>query len=89
MNQAGDLTSSGTAESIVTDAVKVMGELTTLVNCAGVLRPGAFGPPSQHALFPSTASSGRKAGKSAYVAQKGEASAHTCIRRFRRRSAVS
>ncbi len=52
--QAGDIASSGNPERIVTDAVQAMGGLTTLVNCAGVLKPGAFGAlPSSPSPSPS------------------------------------
>jgi NAD(P)-dependent dehydrogenase (short-subunit alcohol dehydrogenase family) len=40
---AGDLTSDGEAQRIVDSAVASLGGLTTLVNCAGVLKGGAFG----------------------------------------------
>jgi NAD(P)-dependent dehydrogenase (short-subunit alcohol dehydrogenase family) len=39
----GDLAEAGTAERVVATAVEKLGGLTTLVNCAGVLKPGAFG----------------------------------------------
>jgi len=38
-----DLTAEGACERVVRDAVSYMGGLTSLVNCAGVLQPGAFG----------------------------------------------
>eukprot|EP01043_Picozoa_sp_COSAG02_P052442 COSAG02_NODE_5650_length_4150_cov_1.949148_4_plen_229_part_00 len=40
---AADLTESGAAERVVTEAVAKLGGLTSLVNCAGVLQGGAFG----------------------------------------------
>lgn len=41
--QVGDLTEAGACERIVSGAVEQMGSLTTLVNCAGVLKGGAMG----------------------------------------------
>lgn len=38
-----DLTEGGACERAVAEATAHLGSLTTLVNCAGVLRPGAFG----------------------------------------------
>lgn len=39
----GDITEEGVCERIVNTAVEKLGGLTTLINCAGVLRGGAFG----------------------------------------------
>uniref|UniRef100_A0A6B2LEH2 Uncharacterized protein n=1 Tax=Arcella intermedia TaxID=1963864 RepID=A0A6B2LEH2_9EUKA len=39
----GDLTEKGVPKRIVDEAVKQLGGLTTLVNCAGAVRGGAFG----------------------------------------------
>jgi len=39
----GDLTEEGMCKKIVDHAVKELGGLTTLVNCAGVLKGGGFG----------------------------------------------
>lgn len=39
----GDLTEEGACERIVNEAASQLGGLTTLVNCAGVLKGGAFG----------------------------------------------
>lgn len=38
-----DLTEAGACERAVTEATDHLGGLTTLINCAGVLKPGAFG----------------------------------------------
>ena len=40
---AADLTQDGEPQRVIEAAVAALGGLTTLVNCAGVLRGGAFG----------------------------------------------
>eukprot|EP01083_Nonionella_stella_P314370 1132260_1 len=40
---AGDLSNETVPEKVVTDAASRLGGLTTLVNCAGILKGGAFG----------------------------------------------
>ncbi len=42
---AQDLTEEGACSKIVEAAVKSLGGITTLVNCAGVLKGGALGAP--------------------------------------------
>jgi len=42
---SGDLTKSGECERVVRQAESKMGGLTTLINCVGVQRGGAFGTP--------------------------------------------
>ena len=40
---AGDLSEAGRCKQVVDEAAKLLGGLTTVVNCAGVLKGGAFG----------------------------------------------
>ena len=40
---AGDLTETGTCAKVVGEAAKLAGGISTLVNCAGVLKGGAMG----------------------------------------------
>jgi len=42
----GDLTVDGICEQVVSEAASQLGGLTTLINCAGVLKGGAFGSPN-------------------------------------------